>query len=311
MQSPYKKIIVYDLETGGFSSEINGITEIAMVAIDLETLEIVDKFSTLIKPRLNLQYMASKDGRQLAKMLYKNLGVKDPDSGVKVVNYRGEKVTLKNLDRLEQDIENFKLYLDNEHGSHIVEYDELIELEQESEFEDIMEILFDHTYNPQALEATHIPRSLFEDGGVEYAEAFSGIKDFINKHTHGNSKPIIAGHNIGSLPRRIVKGKEKGPDGFDNPFMELLFADFNDDFFDSVNEYIIDTLKEARRTWFEAPSHNLGTCANMLGITLKEAHRALPDTVANAKVLIKMLKQQRGEGVQASKYQRRKYNFNF
>ena len=53
MQSPYKKVIVYDLETGGFDPKINAITEIAMVVIDLDTLKIEDTFNVIIKPHFS------------------------------------------------------------------------------------------------------------------------------------------------------------------------------------------------------------------------------------------------------------------
>ena len=74
---------------------------------------------------------------------------------------------------------------------------------------------------------------------------------------------------------------------------------------------MIDTLEWARLRFTEISSFSLGVCANEVGLTLKEAHRALPDTVANAKFLIKLLKSMRGEGSQETKYVRRKFNFNF
>lgn len=42
--------VVLDVETGGFSFKKNPITEIAMVAVDYETLEILDKQQFYIKP---------------------------------------------------------------------------------------------------------------------------------------------------------------------------------------------------------------------------------------------------------------------
>jgi DNA polymerase III alpha subunit (gram-positive type) len=118
----------------------------------------------------------------------------------------------------------------------------------------------------------------------------------ITRHTVGNNKPILAGHNI---------------KGFDNPFFEKLFISNKADIWKVVNKFMIDTLEWARIRWFEAPAFNLGVCANALGLTLKEAHRALPDTIANAKFLILLIQSMRGEGSQESTYERRKLKFNF
>jgi DNA polymerase III epsilon subunit-like protein len=147
--------------------------------------------------------------------------------------------------------------------------------------------------------------------GVEYVEAFKVVQNFIKTHTVGNSKPIIAGHNIGWLPRRIVKKKEVEPNGFDNPFMEIFFENNKADFFGSVNDLIMDTLQMARLKYWELPSFSLGVVANELGLTLSQAHRALPDTVANAQVLIKMLKSLKGDGSSNTKYTREKFDLNY
>lgn len=309
MQSPYKKIVVFDLETGGFNPAFNNITEIALVAVDMETLEIEEEKSIMIKPWLNLSNLDPEPLRE-AKDLFKTLKQKDQTSGMNVLKYKGQDLTLKSLDTLVEDIYSFYEFM-SDSRKDIFELSEIRDLENNEKFSDIIKIFFDKIYNPDALSITHITREMLEKEGVSREDAFLEIKKFIEKYTVGNSKPIIAGHNIGSLPRRIVKGKEKGPDGFDNPFMEVFFKYFNEDFFDMVNELILDTLKMARVKWFELSSHNLGTCCNEVGLTLKEAHRALPDTVANAKLLIKMLKSLRGEGSQKSTYKRRKFDFNF
>ena len=69
MQSTFKRIIVYDLETGGKNHNQNSITEIAMVAIDVPTLEVVDKMSVVLKPRMDLSYIDS-DYKKLAKSMW-------------------------------------------------------------------------------------------------------------------------------------------------------------------------------------------------------------------------------------------------
>lgn len=48
--------IVYDLETGGFNSEKEAITEIALIAINGRTLKEQGRYTTFIKPYGNLGY---------------------------------------------------------------------------------------------------------------------------------------------------------------------------------------------------------------------------------------------------------------
>lgn len=308
MQTTFKRIIVYDLETGGLDFKINSITEMAGVAIDVETLEIIEEFSVMFRPRLDLVNVGD-DSRKEARNIFKQLAIKDDTTNIKTLHYKGTGITLKTLDSLTEDLKEFReSYLEG-HGN-IISYEDYLKL-KETEFSEIIEILFNYVYNPKALEITHINRELLLEEGVEYEEGFKEIQELIQRHTIGNSKPIMAGHNIGWLPRRIVRKVEKGPNGFDNPFMEKLFWDNDGDFFDMINDKIIDTLVWARIKWFELPSFSLGICANAVGLTLKEAHRALPDTIANAKFLIKMLQNLRGEGTQESTYVRRKFSFNF
>lgn len=308
MQSPYKRVIVYDLETGGLNNKHNSITELAMVAIELENLTIIEEFSVMLRPRLDLSTREAEPLKE-AKELFKMLKIKDPESNLNVLPFKGTQITLKNLDALVEDITLFYEYLE-EYGD-IIELEQYLALEQHPVYKHIAKVYFDRCYNPMALEVTHISKDMLIEEGASYADAFKLVLAMIQRHTIGNSKPILAGHNIGSLPRRIVRGKEKGPDGFDNPFMEKFFANNGEDFFDSINDKIVDTLKEARMRWYELSGYNLGICANEVGLTLKEAHRALPDTVANAKFYIKLLKNLRGEGSQETTYKRRKFDFNF
>ena len=45
-----KNLAILDVETGGFSTEKNGVCEIALLIVNPETLEVVKEYSTLIKP---------------------------------------------------------------------------------------------------------------------------------------------------------------------------------------------------------------------------------------------------------------------
>jgi len=305
MESKYKRVVVYDIETGGLSSKYNSLTEIAMVAVDLESLEIIEEMSVVFEPHIDLSWIGEpiKD----AKILYKNLGVKDSESNIKTLQFKEHRITLKNIDPLVEAVSEFYIYIKGRYSFTRSDIEEL----ENSEWKDIVTIFYNNAYNPQALEVTGIDRALINKEGVSQAMAYDALKGMLERHTVGNVKPIIAGHNIGSLTRRIVKGKEVGPDGFDNPFMEKLFKENNDDWFCSINDEIIDTIKWARLKWSELPNFSLGTCANEVGLTLKDAHRALPDTVANTHFLIKMFQHLRGEGSLKSRYKRKKYNFNF
>ncbi len=291
MISPYKKIIVYDLETGGFYSKYNSITEIAMVAIDLDKLEIVDEMSVMLAPHINVESRESNVEKE-AKQIFKLLNKKDESIGKGAIRYKNESLSINNLDSLCLDIKKFNLYLDS---VSTLKYRDIVDLEKESNLKDIVDLYFDKAYNPQALEVTHISRQMLQDEGVDFVDAFLLVSNFIKKHTIGNSKPILSGHNI---------------KGFDNEFFEKFFKENGQDLNKVINQtQMIDTLEWARLRWFEMPSYSLGVCANEVGLTLKNAHRALPDTIANAKFLIKMLQSLRGEGQQSSKYKRRKFNF--
>ena len=223
------------------------------------------------------------------------LNSKDEESKLNVLMYKGKQITLKNLEPLIEDIEKFYQYLAMK--GDIIEYEDYLKLEASTGLGDIAKIYFDKCYNPIALEMTGIPRELLVSEGVSYKEAFESIETFVKNHTIGNSKPIRAGHNIKK---------------FDDPYLERVFEDFGKDmnkFFSDTQT--IDTLEWARLRWFELAPFSLGVCANEVGLTLKGAHRALPDTVANAQFLIKLLKGLRGEGAQSSTYQRKKFNYNF
>jgi DNA polymerase III alpha subunit (gram-positive type) len=283
-----------DLETGGLSNKYNSITEFAGVVVCMESLTILEEFQVMMKPRLNL-VTREEDTLKEAKQLFKMLKVKDAETGLNTLKYNIHDITLKNLDPLVEDLDEFYAFLEN-HGD-VIEYNDLIEFEKREDIGEIVKLYFDKCYSPQALEVTGIPRELLEKEGIEYSEAFAQIKDLFDRHKVGNSKPILCGHNIIE---------------FDKPFMDILFNDNKEDFNKHINyTQIIDTLGWARLRWFEMPSYNLSTCCNEVDVVLKGAHRALPDTISNAQFFIKMMKSFRGEGSQESNYVRRKFKLNY
>ena len=293
MKSPYTKAIVFDTETGGLKKDFNSLTELAFVAIDMETLEAVDEMEVMILPYLDLGTMQEEPLKE-AKEIYKYLSVKDETTGKKVLTYKSEKLGIKDLEPLSKDIELFKaLYLK---GKTIIDYTELVSIE-ETDLKPLARLLFDKCYNPEAFAATGINRQMLLDEGVDRGVAYKKIEAFFLKHTEGNSKPILSGHNIRK---------------FDNPFMEKFFSLYKKDFNNFINPtQMIDTLEWSRLKWFNMPSFSLGVVANEVGITLKNAHRAINDTRGNAKFFIKMMQHLRGQGVEKSNYKRRKFKMNF
>jgi DNA polymerase III epsilon subunit-like protein len=303
MESPLKRVIVYDLETGGFLSKVNSITEMAGVVIELETLEIIEQFSVMFFPYMDLRSNLEEPSKD-AKRLFNELANPGEEGKVKSMYYAGKEITLKSLSVMVEDIEKFNLYLEKrdvekkkiKESGRMFTYDEYLEL-LETEYKDIITVYFNSCYNPQALEATHMSVELLLKEGIPWKEAGVKIKELISSHTVGTHKPILAGHNIKS---------------FDNPFMEKLFTDLGFEFFKLLNNFSIDTLEWVRIKWPTLAAYSLGVCCNAVGLTLKEAHRALPDTIANAKLLIEMLKSMRGEGGGTkSEYKRSKLSCNF
>ena len=294
MQSPYKKVIVYDLETGGLKKDINAITEIAMVVIDLETLKVEETFSTIIRPMLDFDNLEAESVKE-AKAIFKAVSIKDSETKVPYIMYKGQRLTIKDLGPVIEDIDELEMLIERKGTQY--NYNQIVALENSERYGDITKLYFDKTYNPEAMKVTHMTRDMLVNEGIDIAEAIEKVADIFKRYTIGNAKPILAGHNIKK---------------FDNPFLEkmLLRGGYNLD--KMINEtQMIDTLEWARLRWFEASSFSLGVCVNSVGLTLKEAHRALPDTEANAQLLIKMLKGLRGEGQSEKKYEKRKYKFNF
>ena len=292
MKSPYKKTIVFDTETGGLKSELNSLTELAFVSVDMETLEEVDELEVMIKPYLDLSNI-DEDSLKEAKSLYKNLSIKDEDNGRKVLIYKGQKLGIKDLLPLSEEIESFRKEFNTK---NVFKINDILDIEK-TKYKDLILLFFDRCYNPGAFEATGINREMLVREGVELEEAFSMVLKFFTKHTIGNNKPILSGHNIKK---------------FDNPFMEKFFGMNGKNFFDHIcSTQIIDTLEWARLKFPSMSSYSLGVVSNEVGITLKDAHRAINDTRSNAKLFIKMMQHLRGQGSAKSSYKRRKFKMNF
>ena len=213
----FNNIIVYDLETGGFVAGEHGVCEIAMIGINIETLEEIGRYEAII------QQYNNQDG--------------DPMK-----------------------------------------------------------------YTQKAFQVNGLSFNKLEQLGKPAKQVAEEVCSFAKTITSGKYKPILAGHNIKN---------------FDNPHL----ADFLDcnkqnplKFFDGDS---IDTYDWARMAWGadkDMPHLKLGDCCKRFGIELTNAHSAMPDTEANAKLLIQFLKLMKGESAPTSgdkEIERFRKTFNF
>ena len=215
MAGNLNNIIVYDLETGGLTAGVHGVCEVAMIAIDFNTLEELGRYEAVIQP------YTRRDGTE---MVYEQ-------SAFKVNGLSLRKI----------------------------------------------------------------------QNGKPADQVAKEIKEFATKHKSKSKKPILAGHNI---------------DKFDNPHLGDFLECNKIDALKLFENDSIDTLKWARLKWIADPEmskFNLGACCDKLGIRLLDAHSAMPDTEANAKLLVSMLKSLRGDGevVEKNDGSRFRDSFNF
>lgn len=144
----------------------------------------------------------------------------------------------------------------------------------------------DTIYQEEAAKVSGITKQMLEKEGQEISQVFREICDFLKKYKKGNKLPIFVGHNLRN---------------FDADFMIGLFEMFKTDISKFVDEDLEDTMEWMRKKFVEAPSFNLASCTQMANIDHVQAHRALPDTIATAKLWIYLLKCLRGEGVETKK----------
>lgn len=124
--------------------------------------------------------------------------------------------------------------------------------------------------------------------------------EFAKEFKSKAKKPILSGHNINS---------------FDIPRLDDYLYQFKIDASKIFHNETIDTLDWAKYKWAgveEYEKHNLPVCCERANIRLVDAHSAMPDTEANAKLLVSFLKSLRGDGevtVQEETKTRTTFNF--
>lgn len=155
-------------------------------------------------------------------------------------------------------------------------------------------------YTPGAFKANGLSMKKISKGKPA-SEVAADIVNFAKKSKSKSLKPVLCGHNI---------------DSFDIPHL-LHFLDCFKIKLESLftDKETIDTLKWAKWKWKydpTMPSLRLGDCCKRMGIRLLDAHSAMPDTEANAKLAVSFLKSLRGgQIVEVEKKDKERTFFNF
>jgi DNA polymerase III alpha subunit (gram-positive type) len=150
-------------------------------------------------------------------------------------------------------------------------------------------------YDQKALDMS-IKMTLAElkEKGEESEVVFNDFLKYISALKVGANKPIMSGHNF---------------DKFDSGFLAKWFELFKVDITKYVNtDFTIDTMHWARLKWLDSPNYKLGTCCQVAGIDLTDAHKALADTRANKELVKKFILSLRGEGINSNQ---KKFRNNF
>lgn len=161
----------------------------------------------------------------------------------------------------------------------VVDFEKLSIVEEKSFiFKD--EYKEDLSYSAQA-EAVHgITKEIRIQNGVELKTIYKEICNLFKKYKNPRQMCHLIGHNIIS---------------FDVPFLRNFFEYMGDNL-DNYVKYYTDTMLFAHMSALEQENYQLGTCCQLNGIDLVNAHRALDDTKANALLMLEYVKKLRGEG---------------
>lgn len=158
---------------------------------------------------------------------------------------------------------------------------DLFEMEIVEEYDEVIKPYVENYTWQSAAEQTHglSERYLFENG-VDVKDAYKAYKSLLTKYKNNKVQAVLCGHNF---------------QGFDIPFIEGLF-EFNKDNLWEYVRWVEDTQKIAYFRAIEQENYKLGTCCTKEGVELVDAHRALTDTRANAKLFMKYIELLRGNG---------------
>lgn len=151
-------------------------------------------------------------------------------------------------------------------------------------------------YSEEATAVHGITEEVQEENSIPLKDIYKTCKQWFTKYKNPRQMCTLVGHNIV---------------GFDNPFLRNFFAYMGDDI-DKYVKFYVDTMQWAHLSALEQMDYKLGTCCQMAGIDLVEAHRAQHDVDANAMLFISYVKKLRGEGVaEISEQKEKRYREDF
>jgi DNA polymerase III epsilon subunit-like protein len=143
--------------------------------------------------------------------------------------------------------------------------------------------------------ASGISRKMVEEQGLELEVVHKAVQSVLKKYKFGSKLPTVVFHNM----------------KFDIPFLVNMFEFCKDDFTKYVKDEPEDTLKWSRMCWQESVNYKLGTCCLNAGVTLVDAHRALSDSLATARLWIYFQNNLRGNNKSASSTPIKKFRDTF
>lgn len=143
----------------------------------------------------------------------------------------------------------------------------------------------DLIYEQEAVQVSGISLDFLKENGLEMKEAFKDILKFLSFQRRGKNLPKLVGHNIKNFDLAFITG-----------LFELNEVDITQYF----NGDVYDTMDWARDKWIDG-RFNLQSVCQRFGIEHVSAHRALPDTIATAKVFIKFIQLLRAEQITEKK----------
>ena len=133
--------------------------------------------------------------------------------------------------------------------------------------------------SPQALQANGITMDQIENGN-DPKQQLDKLIEYLQKLKSGRNKPVMCGHNL----------------NFDIGMLSDYFSFYGKKLDDYFNEdFTIDTLWFARLRKTEQTNYKLGTCCEVEGIELINAHRAQADTIANKQLVKKYVQNLRSD----------------
>lgn len=135
-------------------------------------------------------------------------------------------------------------------------------------------------YTEEAQAVHGITAEMQKENGLPLKTIYKELCSLFKKYKNPRQLCTIAGHNYV---------------GYDFAFLKNFFKYMGDDI-DNYVKFVLDTMLFAHMSALEQENYQLGTCCQLNGIDLVNAHRALDDTKANALLMLEYVKKLRGEG---------------